>query len=127
MTLYERVGGKEFFVDLVDRFYDGVEGTPLLRSMYPDDLAGPRSHLVLFLVQYFGGPRDYETERGEPRLRFRHLRFAIDVPARDAWVALMDAVIAASGCDEADAAELRGYFANTATFLINRGLSIVGT
>ena len=24
MSLYERVGGEEFFVRLVDRFYDGV-------------------------------------------------------------------------------------------------------
>jgi hemoglobin len=126
-TLYERVGGTEFFVGLVDRFYEGVEHEPVLRAMYPEDLSAARSHLRLFLVQYFGGPHDYDTERGEPRLRFRHLRFPIDTAARDIWVATMDAAIDGAHCEEADAAELRRYFASTATFLINRGLSIVGT
>jgi len=126
-TLYERVGGNEFFVGLVGRFYDVVEHEPVLRAMYPEDLAPARSHLALFLVQYFGGPRDYDAERGEPRLRFRHLRFPIDTAARDIWVAAMEVAIDGADCPAPDAAELRRYFASTATFLINRGLSIVGT
>ena len=32
-SLYDRVGGEPFFVDLVDRFYDGVESDPVLRSL----------------------------------------------------------------------------------------------
>jgi hypothetical protein len=39
-TLYERVGGDEYFHALVDRFYEGVEADPVLRPLYPDDL-GP--------------------------------------------------------------------------------------
>ena len=30
-TVYQAVGGQRFFDDLVDRFYDAVEGDPLLR------------------------------------------------------------------------------------------------
>lgn len=126
-TLYERVGGDEFFNGLVDRFYDGVAREPLLRAMYPDDLDEARSHLRLFLVQYFGGPQDYNRQRGEPRLRLRHMRFPIDTAARDLWVATMNAAIEEADCQPNDAALLRQYFAGTATFLINRGLSIVGS
>ena len=125
-TLYERVGGSEFFITLVDRFYEGVAVAPVLVAMYPEDVSESRSHLALFLIQYFGGPRDYEAQRGEPKLRFRHLRFPIDTAARDAWVSAMDAAVEESGCQPPEADELRRYFAATATFLVNRGLSIVG-
>ena len=37
-ALFDRVGGEQFFVDLVDRFTLGVAGDPLLRPLYPDDL-----------------------------------------------------------------------------------------
>ncbi len=62
--MYQRVGGEAFFVDLVNRFYDGVESEPLLRPLYPADLAGPRRHLALFLAQYWGGPPAYNEEPG---------------------------------------------------------------
>ncbi|MGH9295887.1 MAG: hypothetical protein ACRD0B_11190, partial [Acidimicrobiales bacterium] len=66
-SLYERVGGDEWFVTLVDRFYDGVENDPVLRPLYPADLVSPRRHLAMFLAQYFGGPPDYNADRGHPR------------------------------------------------------------
>jgi hemoglobin len=126
-SLYDRVGGRPFFIELATRFYEGVAVDPLLVAMYPSDLEAAREHLTLFLVQYFGGPRDYEATRGEPRLRLRHLPFAIDRAARDAWVARMDAAIESTAARPEVAEELRAYFASTATFLINRGLTIVGS
>ena len=49
-TVYERVGGLPFFERLVDRFYEGVAGDPVLLRLYPhpEDLAAPRRHLSLF-------------------------------------------------------------------------------
>ena len=70
-TLYERVGGEGFFFSLVERFYSGVVGDPLLRPLYPDGddgLEEARLHLEWFLVQYWGGPARYHERRGEPRL-----------------------------------------------------------
>ena len=138
-TLYGRVGGDQFFYDLVAGFYAGVAEDPLLRRMYPDDLAAAEHRLRLFLVQYFGGPTTYDAERGHPRLRMRHMPFAIDQQAKSVWLSLMlgslDAVVAArSGgvVDEpeigpADVLELRRYLTETANFLVNRGgLSITG-
>ena len=83
MTLYEVVGGAEFFIELVDRFYAGVEGDPVLRHMYPDDLSEPRAHTAAFLVQYWGGPATYSEQRGHPRLRMRHAPFVIGQAERD--------------------------------------------
>jgi hemoglobin len=122
-TLYERVGGEAFFVDLVGRFYLGVAGDPLLRPLYPDDLEEPARHLALFLAQYWGGPGTYSEERGHPRLRMRHAPFVIGVGERDAWLRHMGealAVLESEGRIAApDADELRAYLDMAANTLVN--------
>jgi hemoglobin len=40
----------------------------------------------MFLIQYWGGPTTYSQRRGHPRLRMRHVPFAINSAARDAWL-----------------------------------------
>jgi hemoglobin len=124
-TMYERVGGSEFFTRLVDTFYDGVAGDEVLAPLYPDhpDLSGARHRLTLFLVQYWGGPADYAEERGHPRLRMRHLRFPIGTAQRDRWLAHMTTAVELATGDLPDgddiAAELLGYFRQTAEHLRN--------
>jgi hemoglobin len=122
-TLYERVGGELFFVDLVDRFYLGVAGDPLLRPLYPDDLVESSRHLALFLMQYWGGPGTYGEERGHPRLRMRHAPFVIGPAERDAWLRhMLGAVLeleAVSRITAADALELREYLDMAANSLVN--------
>lgn len=117
--MYERVGGEAFFEALVDRFYAGVQTDPLLRPLYPEDLAEPNEHLRLFLIQYWGGPRVYQEQRGHPRLRIRHAPFAIGLAERDAWVRLMLSSLAEAGIDPDDEAEMAEYFRSAATQLIN--------
>jgi hemoglobin len=122
-TLYERVGREPFFTALIERFYEGVAGDPVLRPLYPDDLAPGKAHLAGFLSQYWGGPSQYSMERGHPRLRRRHAPFAIGQVERDAWVRHMTEAVAAADCSPRDAALLLAYFDDTATFLMNRGPS----
>jgi hemoglobin len=119
VSVYEYVGGAPFFVDLVERFYAGVERDPVLRPMYPADLRGSKARLAGFLVQYWGGPTDYSDARGHPRLRMRHAPFPVGTRARDAWLAHMRAAIAASGADEVVAPVLLEYFERAATAMIN--------
>jgi hemoglobin len=127
-SIYEEVGGRAFFEALVDRFYVGVESDPILRPMYPDDLVGARERLSLFLMQFFGGPDDYDKLRGHPRLRMRHMEFPIDALARDAWLAHMRAALATSDAPEDARAAMDRYFDQTSAFLINHGgLSIAGS
>jgi hemoglobin len=122
-TLFERVGGERFFVDLVDRFYVGVAGDPLLRPLYPEELSESSHHLALFLVQYWGGPGTYNEQRGHPRLRMRHAPFVIGPAERDAWLRHMEDALAQLETEErispADAAELRSYLDMTAHQLVN--------
>ncbi|HVC15454.1 MAG TPA: globin [Acidimicrobiales bacterium] len=119
-TLYERVGGEAFFTALVDRFYAGVEADPVLRPLYPEDLTGPNEHLRLFLIQYWGGPRTYQEQRGHPRLRMRHAPFEIGLAERDAWLDRMLSALAEAGADPADESEMADYFRGAATQLINQ-------
>jgi hemoglobin len=120
-TLYAIAGGMPFFERLVGRFYEGVAADPVLRPLYPEaDLAGARRRLTLFLAQYWGGPRTYDEERGHPRLRMRHVPFAIGPAERDRWLVHMRAAIAelSPPPDVADA--LERYIANAAEAMRNR-------
>lgn len=93
-TFYESVGGHDTFEALVSGFYARVPHDPVLAPLYPDhDWAGAAQRLLMFLEQYWGGPRTYSERRGHPRLRQRHVRFRIDQAARDAWLANMRAAL----------------------------------
>ena len=119
-TLYERVGGTPWFTQLVDHFYKSVAQDPVLRPLYPDDLDGPRERLTGFLVQYWGGPADYSARRGHPRLRMRHLPFAIGAAESDTWYRLMESAVRAVGASPDDEQQLLAYFRHTTDFLVNR-------
>ena len=120
-TLYDAAGGMPFFERLVGRFYDGVATDPVLRPLYPDtDLAGARHRLTLFLAQYWGGPRTYDEERGHPRLRMRHMPFAIGPAERDAWLGLMRGAIDAAEAPPAVADRLHAYIDMAAEAMRNR-------
>jgi hemoglobin len=122
-ALFDRVDGEQFFVDLVNLFYDGVAGDPVLRPLYPADLTESRHHLALFLAQYWGGPPAYNEIQGHPRLRMRHAPFIIGPMERESWLRHMQgavAQLAASGrLSEADAAEMDAYFVMAANQLTN--------
>ena len=123
-SLYQRVGGAPFFERLVGVFYDAVATDEVLVGLYPDapDLRRARRRLTLFLVQYWGGPATYSHERGDPRLRMRHLRFPIGPAERDRWLTHMTAAIeqVTVGLDDPSVAEeLLAYFRPTAEHLRN--------
>lgn len=119
-TVYEVVGGEEWFVSLVDRFYDRVEGDATLRPLYPDDLTESRRHLAGFLAQYWGGPPRYSEERGHPRLRMRHAPFAIGAAERDAWLSHMTAAVRSDAPSSEVEQAMLDYFAQAADFMINQ-------
>lgn len=120
-SLYERAGGTPFFERLVARFYAGVDADPLLRAIYPEaDLAPAQRRLTLFLIQYWGGPTTYDTERGHPRLRMRHVPFAIGPAERDRWLLHMRAAIQELAPPPDVADELERYIAMAAEAMRNR-------
>jgi hemoglobin len=118
--VYARIG-EDGFARLARAFYAQVPGDPILGPMYPpDDLAGAEARLRDFLVGRFGGPPRYMEQRGHPRLRMRHMPFAITSDARNQWVENMDRALDAAALPADVAALLREFFHQTATFLLNR-------
>ena len=120
-SFYTAVGGDETFRRLVHAFYQGVADDPVLRPVYPSKDLGPaEEHLRLFLVQYWGGPGTYSEQRGHPRLRMRHARFAIGEAERDAWLRRMRAALDDLGLDETLDARLWDYLVMAANSLVNQ-------
>lgn len=126
-TFYAAIGGHETFVRLVRRFYEGVADDPVLRPLYPEpDLAGAEERLRMFLEQYWGGPRTYSEQRGHPRLRMRHVPFAVTDDARDRWLAHMRAAVDELALDPAYEKELWAYLVMAANSLVNTGPTETG-
>jgi len=118
--IYDLIG-EDGFRRLIRAFYSQVPGDDILGPMYPaEDLAGAEQRLADFLIFRFGGPPRYIEERGHPRLRMRHLPFAIGQAARDRWVANMDRAFEEAQLPAEAAQVLRTFFAEIATFMINR-------
>jgi hemoglobin len=114
--------GEAGFERLVAAFYRRVPADDILGPMYgQEDLAGAEQRLRDFLIFRFGGPPRYIQERGHPRLRMRHIRFAIGSAARNRWLALMNQAVDEAALPQEAAAILRSFFDSTATFLINTG------
>jgi hemoglobin len=119
--VYERIG-EDGFTRLVRAFYAQVPADDVLGPMYPpDDLAGAEERLRDFLVGRFGGPPRYVEQRGHPRLRMRHMPFAIDQRARDRWMALMGRALHEAQLPPDVADLMHQFLAQVATFMVNRG------
>ncbi len=120
-TFYDEVGGHETFVQLVREFYRGVANDPPLRALYPEEDLGPAEvRLRMFLEQYWGGPKTYSEQRGHPRLRMRHVPFAVTPDMRDRWLLHMMNAVDTLDLDEAHDAALRDYLTRAAYMLVNR-------
>ena len=118
--VYEAIG-EEGFTRLIHAFYAQVPADPILGPMYPkEDLAGAEERLRDFLIGRFGGPQRYIERRGHPRLRMRHMPFAIDAAARNRWVMLMDRALEEAQLPDGVTTLLREFFHGVATFMINR-------
>jgi hemoglobin len=119
-SFFDAVGGEAVFRRLVHRFYQGVAGDELLRPMYPEQDLGPaEERLVLFLMQYWGGPRTYSDERGHPRLRMRHMPFRVDQAAHDAWLRHMREALDELGLPADAERQLWDYLTYAAASMIN--------
>ena len=119
-NVFLAVGGRPFFDALVERFYAGVEGDPVLRPMYPEDLSESIRNTAGFLAQFWGGGSEqYSDERGHPRLRMRHVHLEITEVERDAWVRHMAAAVRSSDASPEIQARMLDYFDTAASHMIN--------
>ena len=113
--------GEDGFRRLIAAFYRQIPGDDIVGPMYPaHDLSGAEDRLRDFLIYRFGGPANYIAQRGDPRLRMRHLPFAIDQRARDRWVQLMGRALTEAQLPAEPEAVLRQFLEGMASFMINR-------
>jgi hemoglobin len=122
-SFYDAVGGHDTFRRLVSRFYQLVREDEILLPLYPpDELDAAEQRLLMFLEQYWGGPRTYSDQRGHPRLRMRHAPFRIGFLERDAWLRNMHIAVAeidVATMDDAHRAELLAYLEMAAQSMVN--------
>ena len=122
-TTYEKIGGDAAVAKLCDRFYELMDSVPQfaeLRSLHPENLQGSRDKLYMFLSGWLGGPDLFVEKFGHPRLRGRHMPFAIGVAERDQWVACMLLAMEEVGIEEGLRERLLQNFFNTADFMRNK-------
>lgn len=121
-TLYDLIGGEEKLRELVDRFYDLMDLEPAfagIRALHPTTLEGSRDKLFWFLSGWTGGPNLFIERFGHPRLRARHLPYAIATSERDQWLNCMNQAMLEVGIDPALQTHLQKAFAETADWMRN--------
>jgi ankyrin repeat protein/truncated hemoglobin YjbI len=117
-SLYERIGAEKV-ERLVAAFYARVDSDPVIRPFYGKTLTCAIHALTAFMTTWLGGPRVYEL-RGA-RLRRRHMPFAVDARARDAWLANMKAAVPELRIPAAEARLLLTHLEFDARALVNTG------
>ena len=118
--VYEQIG-ETGLRELVAAFYRRVKEDNLLGPMYPEsDWQGAEERLTDFLVYRFGGSQKYIEERGNPRLRMRHMPFRIGEAERDRWLQLMGKAMVEQAIAEPAAGLLEDFFVQTADFMRNQ-------
>lgn len=116
------MGGEGGLRGLVDAFYDRMDADAAhrgIRDLHPASLAGSRDKLFWFLCGWTGGPDHFVSRFGHPRLRARHLPFAIGESERDQWMACMSGAMADVNLDAALRDHLLSALRPTADWMRN--------
>jgi hemoglobin len=94
-TPFDRLGGEAPVRAIVERFYVAMtELEPDLARLHPCDAEGrvvraSRDRFGLFFIGWLGGPQDYVTQHGHPRLRMRHAQVPVNDRMIAAWLRCM--------------------------------------
>jgi hemoglobin len=123
MTPFDQFGGESGVRQLVDAFYDHMDLDPEfagIRALHPTMLDGSRDKLFWFLCGWMGGPNHYIERFGHPRLRARHMPFAIGTAERDAWLSCLRKSLVDCETPELQSAWLVGQLSGTADWMRNR-------
>ncbi len=113
--------GEAGIADVTRRFNEKVRVDDVIGPMYPpDEWEAAERRLRMFLVERFGGPPQFSTERGHPRLRMRHAPFAITPAGAERWIELMSAAVNEAALPAAFGEAALPFLAQVATFLVNR-------
>lgn len=122
-TPYERLGGDEAVRRLCKTFYEIMSDTPqtqLIRTMHPKEIKTSEDKLYMFLSGWLGGPPLFEEKFGHPRLKGRHLPYAIGIEERDQWLYCMAQALKTMDLESVFSEQLMAGFVQTADFMRNK-------
>ena len=122
-SMFERIGGAVVVDRLVEAFYRRMDVLPeamTIRAMHAPNLGPVKNVLKRYLSEWTGGPKLYSPERGHPRLRQRHMGFAIGNAERDAWLLCMRGAIEETIADGHARQELDAALTKLADWMRNQ-------
>jgi hemoglobin len=122
---YDVIGGAPRARLLARRFYALMaEHEPELLAVHALGADGTvteatQERFERFLLEWLGGPDDYSSRHGHPRLRMRHQHVAVTSRLAEAWVRTMCRALDDVGIDGEMRAFLEERFRHVALFLRN--------
>ena len=82
--IYEKMG-EEAIYQMLEDFYNALSQSSIAHLFHKDVVSASKKSAAFF-VFILGGPPLYQQQVGPPRMRQRHLPFAIDEAARQVWL-----------------------------------------
>jgi hemoglobin len=122
-TPFARIGGEAAVRRLVKHFYELMDTLPeayAIRKLHQADLSSAEEKLFMFLCGWLGGPQLYVEKYGHPKLRARHLPFAIASEEAGQWMLCMRTAMAEVIDDEALRTDLDKSLSDLAQHMRNR-------
>ncbi len=120
---YVLLGGDEGIKALAVEFYHQMNTLPeaaTIRAMHSQNLDSSIEKLYEFLSGWLGGPQLYVQKHGHPRLRMRHLPFAIGADESEQWLLCMDRALSVRKVAAEKKVFLMDAFRKVANHMINR-------
>jgi hemoglobin len=118
--------GESGITRMLQDFYRELGRSPIAH-LFPqgeEALMAAASKSALFFVGVCGGPPLYAQRIGPPRMRARHLPFAIDAGARQAWLDCWNPVLKDSGekygLPQAHLPGFRAFLEGFSAWMVNR-------
>ena len=118
-TIYDQLG-EENLEQLVNKFYELVLESPVLRPLFNTDMVLVRAKQTAFLTQFLGGPPKYNQTFGRPMMRARHLPHKITEEAAVEWLGCMNAAIRTLDISDDFKTTLFNCFPRLAAHMVNR-------
>lgn len=113
--------GEVGFTRMVSAFYKRIKTDDLIGPMYPpDEMEQAEERLRDFLLFRFGNDPRYQAKRGHPRLRARHVPFAIGDAEAERWIELMDEAMEETKVPQSIQMDLRTFFTMVAHNMKNQ-------
>ncbi len=119
MSSWDELGSDAVMEPLLRDFYARIAQSSIAR-LFPPELEETYQKQFAFQSEFWGGPARYTTWRGHPRLRARHMPFAIGLPEAEAWLACMRAAVDASLMPAAAREGFLAQVTRTAFAMINQ-------